>query len=271
MLSFIKMHGLGNDFVILDFRKGGALPDPDAMHRLADRRRGVGCDQIVVLCPAKDVRAFCFMKIFNADGSEAGACGNATRCVARLIFEETGQDSCMIETRVGLLFCQKNGKDRICVNMGIPHFDWERIPLSRACDTLHLPLDVDAAAVSMGNPHCVVFVDSLEDIPVERIGSSLENNALFPERTNVEFLQILAPDRLRLRVWERGAGLTPACGSGACAALAAAVRRERAAREAEVILDGGSLTVSWNESSGCVLMTGGTSYVFGGVLGHDPI
>jgi diaminopimelate epimerase len=270
MLAFHKMHGLGNDFVVLDLRGGGALPGPDLCRFLADRRRGVGCDQIVAILASLSPRSDCFMSIFNADGSEAGACGNATRCVADLLMRERGRQGCVIETKAGLLSCSRDAKGLICVDMGPPRLEWDDIPLSHACDPSTLPLDVDAAAVSMGNPHCVVFVDDLEDISVGRLGPSLENNDLFPDRVNVEFLQIVRPDRLHLKVWERGTGQTPACGSGACAALVAAVRRGKAHHRAEVILDGGSLTIEWVDASGSVLMTGPACYVFEGTLHHGP-
>lgn len=270
MLTFRKMHGLGNDFVIVDGREGAVAPKTFLIQRIADRRLGVGCDQFILILPSQSEQASCFMRIFNPDGSESGACGNATRCVADILMRESRQNGCVIETVSGHLTCKRADMNRICVDMGRPHLEWNEIPLSGPCDTLYLPLDLDAAAVSMGNPHCVVFVDNLEDVSVEGVGSLLENNVLFPDRTNVEFLQVLAPNRLRMRVWERGAGLTPACGSGACAALVAAVRRGLADRQAEVILDGGSLTLEWNAGSGHVFLTGPVAYVFDGVMVHDP-
>ena len=186
-LSFQKMHGLGNDFVVLDARvhdlKG--FWTPERIRKIANRRLGVGCDQVIVMMPGLSPNTDCFMKIFNPDGSEAGACGNATRCVADLLMREQGRQTCLIETKAGLLSCSRQEKNFICVDMGSPHLEWHEIPLSHPCDPLTLPLDVDAAAVSMGNPHCVVFVDNLEDIPVDRLGPSLENNGLFPERANV--------------------------------------------------------------------------------------
>lgn len=271
MLKFRKMHGLGNDFVIVDGREEPFALDSGIIQRIADRRLGVGCDQFILILPSNCGQTACFMRIFNPDGFESGACGNATRCVADILMRESGQDECVIETMAGHLTCRRADMNRICVDMGRPRLDWNEIPLSGPCDTFHLPLDFDAAAISMGNPHCVVFVDNLVDFPVEEAGKSLENNSLFPEKTNVEFIQVLEPGRIRMRVWERGVGLTPACGSGACAALVAAVRRARADRRAEVILDGGSLALEWADDDASVLMTGPVSSVFDGIISHDPI
>lgn len=271
MLKFRKMHGLGNDFVIVDGRKNDFQPKPESIRHLADRRLGVGCDQFILILPPRSSQTAAFMRIFNPDGSEAGACGNATRCVADLLMQENGENACIIETMAGHLTCKRAGVNRICVDMGRPRLEWSEIPLSGPCDTLHLPLDFDAAAVSMGNPHCVVFVDNIEDISVDESGKQIENNSLFPERTNVEFVRILARNRVRMRVWGRGAGITPACGSGACAALVAAVRRGQVDRRAEMVLDGGSLTIEWADDDASVLMTGPVTSVFEGTIPHDSI
>jgi len=278
-LSFLKMHGLGNDFVVLDAR--AAAPDlpPERLRRIADRRRGVGCDQVIVIAPpdrnaggAEDA----LMRIFNADGSEAQACGNAARCVAFLLMRESGRDGCLLRTRRGLLSAWREpggGDGAITVDMGAALLDWRDIPLSRAVDTLELPLEPDAAeglpapaAVGMGNPHCVFIVPDAEAAPLERLGPRMEHHPLFPERTNVEFISPLPGGGLRLRVWERGAGVTPACGSGACAALVAAVRRGVSPRRAEVVLDGGALLIHWREADGHVLMTGPVAEAFRGWL-----
>lgn len=269
MLKFRKMHGLGNDFVILDGRGRRLRPEPTQLIRLADRRQGIGCDQIIVLESPKSSGCAVFMRIFNPDGSESGACGNATRCVADLVLHETGGRFCIIETKGGALPCQRAEMNRICVEMTRPRFAWRDIPLSQDCDTLHLPLAGDPVAVSMGNPHCVLFVDKLEDVCVEKEGKALENNPLFPERTNVEFARIESADTIRIRVWERGAGLTLACGSGACATLAAAVRRGLSNRTVEMHLDGGALTLEWPDDAAPVRMTGPVSYVFDGTLSSD--
>lgn len=267
-MRFKKMHGLGNDFVILDHREVASELKAEKIRKIADRRRGVGCDQVIVLEPSKE--ADLFMRIFNPDGSEAESCGNAARCVAHLLLEEQGGTECSIETRGGLLPCRRAGSTQIEVDMGAPKLEWEEIPLSEAADTLNLPIGEtalpDAVAVNMGNPHCVFFVDDIEDIPVEVLGPVFEHHALFPEKTNVEFAQILEDKFIRLRVWERGTGVTPACGSAACATIVAAVSRGLAGRRAEITMDGGTLTLEWRESDGHVLMTGPVSYVYDGTL-----
>lgn len=268
-MKFRKMHGLGNDFVVFDRRGNGLRLTRDQILKIADRRHGIGCDQVIVIEGKKSPDSSVFMRIFNSDGSEAEACGNATRCVADLILRENTQDSCVIETIAGSMACKRAGMNRICVAMTRPRFGWTDIPLARECDTLHLPLPGDPAAVSMGNPHCVFFVNDIENAPVETLGPEIEKNPFFPDGTNVEFVQILNPVKLRIRVWERGAGVTPACGSGACATLAAAVRRGLCARKVETILDGGSLTLEWAADDAPVLMTGPVAYVFDGEINFD--
>lgn len=269
MLKFHKMHGLGNDFVILDGRAGGLSLTSSQIIKISDRRRGVGCDQVIVLEPSKSGGCALFMRIFNPDGSEAGACGNATRCVADIVLRESGKEFCIIETISGPLTCRRAGMNRICVEMTLPRTSWAEIPLARECDTLHLPLPGDPVAVSMGNPHCVFFVEDIDRVSVENLGPEIEKNPLFPDRINVEFAQILGESRIRMRVWERGAGVTPACGSGACATLVAAVRRGLSSRQVEMILDGGSLTLEWAGNEASVLMTGSVAYVFDGEINFD--
>lgn len=249
-MKFIKMHGLGNDFVILDHRKGAVRLPPETIRRLADRHFGVGCDQVIVLEPS--TKADVFMRIYNPDASEAESCGNATRCVAHLL----GKDTLTIQTRAGLLPCRRVG-DLIEVDMGTPKGEPKILPIG----TEGLP---DAVAVNMGNPHCVFFVDNLADISVETLGPKFEVHPDFPDRTNVEFAQVNGDKNIRLRVWERGAGLTLACGSGACATIAAAVSREITGRRVEIEMDGGTLQLEWRESDGHVLMTGPIAYVFEG-------
>lgn len=263
-MNFRKMHGLGNDFVVLDFRKERGDLSPEAVRRISDRRFGVGCDLLTVLenSDVADVRAV----FFNADGSESDACGNATRCVAEIVMKERGVDSCTVETGGGILEARAADGGMITVDMGAPGLDWRQIPLREERDTLDVGLDGAPVAVSMGNPHCVLFVDNLEDTPVETLGPVLENHPLFPERTNVEFVQVLSPEKLRQRTWERGAGLTLACGSGACAVAVAGARRGLSGRKVEVVLDGGSLFIEWREADGHVLMTGPAASVFEGRL-----
>jgi len=263
-MKFLKMHGLGNDFVILDFRVRAEALDTARIVQICDRHFGVGCDQLVVMEPSE--QADVFVRFYNGDGSESGACGNATRCVAEIIMRETGQGACRVETRAGVLPATRAENGMITVDMGAPKLDWAEIPLSQSCDTLSLPLAGAPVAVNMGNPHCVFFVDKLGDMDVEKLGAAFETDPLFPQRTNVEFVEVLSRTTLRQKTWERGAGLTLACGSGACAVAVAAVRRGLAERNVEIRLDGGSLFIEWRESDGDVLMTGPVAHVFAGNL-----
>ncbi len=268
-VPFLKMHGLGNDFVVIDAR-GGVDPVAPALARaLGDRHFGVGFDQLAVI--RDDQEASAAVDFWNSDGSTAGACGNATRCVAQLLFEE-GATEAVLRTERGLLACAPAGDGLVRVDMGAPSLDWREVPLSREQDTAALdaiqPLEGRApAAAGMGNPHCVFFVDDAEVAPVETLGPEIEHHPLYPERTNVEFVEVIDRRSIRLRVWERGAGVTLACGSGACAAVVAGVRRGLLDEEVEVRLDGGNLTVSWDGAGG-VKMTGPTARVFSGAL--DP-
>lgn len=264
--DFIKMHGLGNDFVILDARAQVFENKAELSKKLGDRHFGVGCDQIIFIEPTD--KATAFMRIYNPDGSESGACGNATRCVADILLKESGQDNCVIETRAGLLKCARANGDQITVDMGEPKLDWTQIPLSSECDTINLPIGgggvSNPVAVNMGNPHCVFFVDDLNMIDVSKIGVGFEYHAIFPERSNIEFVEVVDRGHVKMRVWERGAGITLACGSGACATAVAAMRRGLAARKVTVEMDGGSLTLEWRESDNHVYMTGPVAYVFRG-------
>jgi diaminopimelate epimerase len=253
---FTKMHGAGNDFVIIDARGAEPHLSPARIAALADRRRGIGFDQLVLLEPPR-AQGDVFMRIHNADGSEAGACGNATRCVAALLGVTT------IETVAGVLRAERRPDGSVAVNMGPPRLGWRAIPLAREADTLHLPLPGDPAACSMGNPHVTFFVPSAEEAEVAMLGPRFETDKLFPERANIGFAEVLTCSLIRLRVWERGAGLTLACGSGACAALVNAHRRGLASRRAAVLLDGGALDVEWTEA-GDVLMAGPATLAFTG-------
>jgi diaminopimelate epimerase len=268
MIPFRKMHGLGNDFVIFDARRTPIALDEASARAVADRRLGIGCDQVIVLERAKKT-GDALMRIFNADGNEVEACGNAARCVARLLMQEKDSLVVELESPGGLLFCSDAGDSRVTVDMGIPRFDWREIPLAEAADTNALPLGIEglelrAAAVSVGNPHCVVFVDNAEVAPVAEIGPRIERHALFPERTNVEFVSTVEAGKLRMRVWERGVGITRACGTGACASVAIAARRGLAPRTCEVVLDGGSLTVDWRTADDHICLTGAADFVFSG-------
>jgi diaminopimelate epimerase len=269
-LAFVKMHGAGNDFVVLDARANAVSLTQSHAAMLADRRRGIGCDQIILIEPAADADAA--MRILNADGSESGACGNATRCVAALLAAETGARHLSIRTIAGVLSAEIKGPNLVEVDMGKPNFDWSAIPLLEPMDTLSLRLAMGPvekpAACSMGNPHATFFVDDLQHLQVESIGPALERARIFPERANIGFARIDAPDQIRLRVWERGAGLTLACGSGACAALVNAHRRGLTHRRAVVEMDGGSLTITWR-SDNHVLMEGPVATIFAGHLADD--
>lgn len=270
-LAFRKMHGLGNDFVVLDGRMGAIALAPAAVRAIADRRTGVGCDQLIIIEPAVVPTADAFMRIYNADGGEVGACGNATRCVARLLMEERSSDAVAIATTAGILACRRDVGGRVRVDMGRLRYAWEEIPLARAVDTLHLPIAVgpltDGVALSVGNPHAVFFVANAEAVPLAQCGPQVETDPLFPQRTNVEAVQVLNRATLRMRVWERGAGITQACGTGACAAAAAAHRRGLVDAQVRVILDGGELLIEL-PADGHVLMTGPATLAFSGVL--DP-
>jgi diaminopimelate epimerase len=266
-LAFTKMHGLGNDFVVIDTRERPLSLSDDQKRRVADRRRGIGCDQLILLEPSS--RADVFMRIYNPDGSEAGACGNATRCVAGRLMAENGADRIVVETISGLLETRAADRGDITVDMGEAKTDWRDVPVAEACDTLHLPVRlgplIDPVGVNVGNPHAVFFVPDVAVIDLEKVGPELEHAPLFPERTNVEIVQRLASGRLRMRVWERGAGITQACGSGACATLVAAARRGLTGRKAEVVVDGGTLTIEWLANNH-ILMTGGWTTSFRGEI-----
>src|SRR5258708_13910676 len=225
-LPFIKMHGLGNDFVVVDARGRKLSLDEQAVRAIADRHGGVGCDQLLVLEKAKTRGADVFMRIRNADGTEAEPCGNGTRCVADLVMREKGKDSIIVETVAGLLEAHAAGAHRVGVDMGQPRLAWREIPLARDCDTLNVPLTLGPLVVpvctSMGNPHATFFVDDAESVDLATLGPRLEHDPIFPARANIGIVQAISPQRLRFRVWERGAGITIACGTGPCAPLLAA-------------------------------------------------
>lgn len=268
MIAFRKMHGLGNDFVVLDARATPVRVTPAAAAAIADRHRGVGCDQFIVMEPPGE-GADVFMRIRNPDGSEAGACGNATRCIASLVAAERGTDRVTVRTISGDLPVERLPGGLWRADMGPARLGWRDVPLAREMDTLHLPIAfgpvADPAACSMGNPHATFFVTDLDAIPVAEIGPRLEHHGLFPERANIGFAQVLAPDRIRLVMWERSAGMTLACGSGACATVVNAARRGLTNRRATVELTGGELEMEWRED-GHVLMTGPVATSFLGEI-----
>ena len=268
-LPFTKMHGLGNDFVVFDARRTPLALDGARVRAIADRRTGVGCDQLVALEPPRIGGTDAYLRFWNQDGGEVSACGNGTRCAARLLLDETGTAHVVLETGAGRLAAHEAGGGQVRVDMGPARLDWREIPLAHAADTLHVAIGAgplnDAVAVNMGNPHAVFFVDDVEAVPLAELGSGLETDPLFPDRANIGVAQPLADDRLRLRVWERGVGLTNACGTGACAAVVASVRRGLTGRSVTVVLDGGELGILWRED-GHVEMTGPTAASFTGVL-----
>jgi diaminopimelate epimerase len=262
-LAFRKMHGLGNDFVVVDVRRT-PLPVPAAaLARAAgDRRRGAGFDQLVVI-GAGSSEATARLSFLNPDGSEADACGNGTRCAARLLLDESGADAIEVETGAGTLACERAG-DLVRVNMGLPQTGWEGVPLAYPVDTLALPIDGSPVAVGMGNPHCVFVVADAGAVDPAALGPGIETHPLFPERTNVEWVHVIDHGSIRMRVWERGSGVTLACGSGACAAAVATARLGLTGRTLRVVLDGGTLFIDWRDDG--VWMTGPTAHVFDGVF-----
>lgn len=262
-LAFLKMHGAGNDFVIIDSRGRDAVTTPALARALGDRHRGVGFDQLAEIRNGTD--ADIALDFWNSDGSRAGACGNATRCVAELVMGEGG-DRLTIRTARGLLEARRED-GTLWVNMGPPQLSWDAIPLAREVDPLHLPLDGDPVGVGMGNPHCVVFVADAEATDPALRGPEVEHDPLFPERTNVEFAEVRGPGEIRMRVWERGTGITLACGSGACATAVAAHLRGLADRRVRMELDGGWLELDWRDDG--VWMAGPTALVFRAELDAD--
>jgi diaminopimelate epimerase len=280
-IGFYKMHGLGNDFVVLDTRCQPLAVDAAAARALADRHTGIGCDQLVVIAPASAAGADAAIRFFNPDGGEAGACGNGTRCVAWLIGRESGAARVRLQTQAGLLDAALLAEGGVAVDMGAPRTGWRDIPLARPADTLRADLAAGPLAgpvcTNMGNPHATFFVADADAVDLETLGPGLEHDRLFPERANIGVASVVAsgPDdaRIRLRVWERGAGITRACGSGACAALVAAHRRGLTGRRASVVLDGGALDIEWRDDEdgrpGRVVMTGPVALVFEGWF--DPL
>lgn len=281
-LTFHKMHGLGNDFILLDLRDGQKLPSTDRLQLLADRRLGLGCDQIMVISDPLD-GGHIRLDMFNADGSVAGACGNGTRCVAWFEMQQTSHEHLQIETISGMLSAQKSKADMICVNMGKPRFNWNDIPLSHAADAQKLAFDTmpfgPAFCVNMGNPHAVFITPDASAVDVEKWGAYYESHPHFSDRANIEFISATGHNVLRMRVYERGVGITRACGSGACAAGVAAlcigeISGYQFNEKVEVILDGGSLLIEWSgqkdeKHSQDVLMTGPISYVGSGHINPD--
>jgi diaminopimelate epimerase len=258
-LPFMKMHGLGNDFVVLDARAQRITVAPALAKALGDRHRGVGFDQLAVMTEgAKGLH----LTFYNADGSLSAACGNATRCIARHVMDESGAKALTLTTDRGTLAARDAGDGLTSVNMGPPQLDWRDIPLAHEMDTLHLPIDGDPVATGMGNPHCTFFVDNAEAINLAAFGEAHEHHPLYPQRTNVQIAQIIGHNHIRMRVWERGVGITLASGSSSCAVGVAAARRGLTDRRVTIELDGGTLEIDWRDDG--VWMTGTTTHVFSG-------
>jgi diaminopimelate epimerase len=273
-VRFRKMNGLGNDFVVLDVRAHALALKAAQIAAIADRKRGIGCDQVIALEPSEF--ADVFMRIWNADGGEVGACGNAARCVAALLVAERGSPHVMIETESGLLQATLNQDRSVTIDMGAPRFNWDEIPLAEPFDdTRRITLQTDdpelsaPSVVNVGNPHCIFFVSDVEANDLGRLGPSLEHHKLFPERANISLAQVTGPGSLRLRSWERGAGLTRACGTAACAAAVAAVRRGLTGRVVTVTLPGGDLVIDWREDDDHILMTGPFALDYEGTLAPE--
>ena len=257
----MKMHGLGNDFVVFDARAEGIDVTPAMAQAIGHRQFGVGFDQLAVITRGTGDAHLTF---YNSDGSLSAACGNATRCIARYLMDDTGRDSLHLTTARGDLAAKDAGGGLTSVNMGHPQLKWDEVPLAREMDTLHLPIDGDPTATGMGNPHCTFFVADAETVNLSDLGPRAEHDPLYPERTNVQVAQIVGPDHIRMRVWERGVGVTLASGSSSCATAVAAARRGLTGRAVRIDLDGGTLHIDWREDG--VWMTGPTMHVFSGTL-----
>jgi diaminopimelate epimerase len=262
-MRYFKMNGCGNDFVIFDARQAGSLQlSVSQVKAIADRQSGLGCDQVIAV--ERSIRADAFMRIWNADGSEVAACGNAARCVGAILLDERGEGPVKIETSAGVLKAERTTLGAITVDMGSPLLKWEEVPVAKPVDTVRFNYEVDVgigavqepSACSMGNPHVTFFVTGVEQLPLRQIGPRIEKDPFFPEGVNAGFAEVLDPHTMRLRVWERGAGLTKACGTGACAAVVNSARRGLTDRQVRVIMDGGELVVDWRESDDRVLLTG---------------
>lgn len=263
-LPFMKMHGLGNDFVVVDARAHATGITPALTQAIADRHCGVGFDQLAVIAPSTSAASDAHLTFYNADGSQSAACGNATRCIARHLMDETGATALTLTTDRGALPAIDAGNGLTSVNMGQPQLDWRDIPLARAMDTLELPINGNPTATGMGNPHCTFFVDDAATVDLAAFGGEHEHHPLYPERTNVQVAQIIGHDHIRMRVWERGVGITLASGSSSCATAVAAARRGLTGRTVRIDLDGGTLQVDWRDNG--VWMTGATSHVFTATL-----
>jgi len=263
------MHGLGNDFIIFDNIDNPIIHNSKFINKISNRRLGIGCDQVLII-EKIDIPENFKVKIYNSNGSETGACGNGTRCVADYLMKRNNLNSLTIKSISNDLFCTKVD-NLVTVNMGAPKFGWKEIPLSKEQDTQNVKLDeFKAFCLSMGNPHAVIFLSNLEELEnldLNSIGPRLEKHSAFPDLANIEFVSVLEDKSLRMRVWERGVGITSACGSGACASLIAASVLKKSAKENKIVLDGGDLFIKWLDN-GSVTLAGDTKKVFEGFIGE---
>ena len=269
-IEFTKMHGLGNDFVIIDRRLEEIEINDNLIQKLSDRRTGAGCDQLITINNPLSSSADVSIDIFNPAGDKAEACGNGTRCVAKILFDENNKkETLKILSDAGTLIAKKTG-DEISVNMGKMTTDWKEIPLSEEMDSLNVPIEVKGfdkgVAVNIGNPHVVFFGKSIENINLNKVGPKIEKHNFFPNKTNVEFIEILNSNTIKMKVWERGAGATLACGSGACAAVVIGQTQKKLAKQVTVELPGGKLRIYWKGPGNPVKMTGPAVHVFDGQI-----
>ena len=262
-IAFMKMHGLGNDFVVLDARVQPVAMTATLARAIGDRHRGVGFDQLALI-GSGHAGADAQLTFYNSDGSTAGACGNATRCIARYLMDEVGGSEVVLTTERGRLLARDAGDGLTSVNMGLPQLRWDEVPLAHEMDTLELPIDGAPTATGMGNPHCTFFVADAESVDLEARGAEVEHHSLYPQRTNVQFASLIGENHLRMRVWERGVGVTLASGSSSCATAVAAARRGLTGRKVSIDLDGGRIEIDWRDDG--VWMTGPTTHVFSGAF-----
>jgi len=257
----MKMHGLGNDFVVFDARAAEIILSENLVRAIAQRQKGIGFDQLAVITTGTGDAQLTF---YNADGSTSAACGNATRCIARYLMDTTGARTLHLTTDRGDLTAIDAGDGLTSVNMGHPQLEWEQIPLAGPIDTLALPIEGAPVATGMGNPHCTFFVPDASAVDLAAFGALHEHHPLYPQRTNVQVAQLIGPDHIRMRVWERGVGITLASGSSSCATAVAAARLGLTGRTVRIDLDGGSLNIDWRDDG--VWMTGETMHVANGTL-----
>ena len=264
--KFIKMHASGNDFVIIDSREIQLNIHELNFNLLSNRNKGIGFDQLAVISKSQNKNCYAHLEFWNADGTKSNTCGNATRCIAHILFSELNKSFLKVSTTKRILDCKKVSKKIISVNMGEPLLNWFDIPLSKKCDTLHLPINMDPVGTNFGNPHCTFFLNDINDCNIEEIGKKIETHHLFPERTNVQIAEIVSYDKIRMRVWERGTGVTLASGSSSCATAVAANRRKLVGKSVKIILDGGEVFTEWKNSG--LWLSGDFNYVFKGETGY---